>query len=651
MSIGILGIMFASCYTNYLNYIWHGFHFTNMIPYRFSFLISFVLVVMAFRAFMLIDFSSAWDILLAGLGINTYAIREGARVRDNKEKFAKLSDQIFTINIFSTIFALFNINNEKIINGVTISGVDISKLSKQEAKEKIQNLFEEKKQKDLNLDYQDYENTLSPLLLETEYNVDKAIDEAYNIGRKDNIFINNYEILFTLLGKKNIDVDMSLNEEMAIQKLDEISLNLPGAIIESSYSIEDDEMVITKGKPGIKVENNKLLEEVKNRINSLENKEDIIQIPVENANPQAIDIDKIHEEVYKEAKDAYYTKDPFTVYPEVIGVDFDVEAAKTLLLEDKEEYIIKLTITRPKVTIEQIGSEAFPDQLSTFTTRFDESDRDRSTNLRIACSKINGKVLMPGEIFSYNKTLGARTAAAGFKNGKVYEGGEVVDGIGGGICQISSTLYNAVVMANLQTVERRNHQFVTSYVGPGRDATVVYGAIDFKFKNTRKYPVRLKASAVNGIATVTIYGIKEENEYTFKFETRTVDTIPTTTTYEEDATLPVGTEKVKRKGTNGIKTETYVNKTLNGKVVSRDLLSRDTYSAMTRIVIKGTKGEDISTPSSPSVQTPQTPVTPIPTEEPKNEEIPVTPSTPTVTETPETKPETPTDNTEANNGN
>ena len=556
--------------------------------------------------------------------------------------------------IFSTIFALFNINNEKVINGVTISGVDISKLSKEEAKEKIQNLFEEKKQKDLNLKYQDYENTLSPLLLETEYNVEKAIEDAYSIGRKDNIFINNYEILFTLLEKKNINVDMSLNEEMTMQKLDEISLNLPGAIIESSYSVEDDEMVITKGKPGIKVDNNKLLEEIKNRLNSLEKKEDIIQIPVENADPQAIDIDKIHEEVYKEAKDAYYTKDPFTVYPEVIGVDFDVEAAKTLLLEDKEEYVIKLTITKPKVTIDQIGSEAFPDQLSTFTTRFDESDRDRSTNLRIACQRINGKVLMPGETFSYNQTLGARTAAAGFKNGKVYEGGEVVDGIGGGICQISSTLYNAVVMANLQTVERRNHQFVTSYVGPGRDATVVYGAIDYKFKNTRKYPVRLKASAVNGIATVTIYGIKEENEYTFKFETRTIDTIPLTTTYEEDATLPVGTEKVKRKGTNGIKTETYVTKTLNGKVVSRDLLSRDTYSAMTRIVIKGTKGEGTSTPVAPAVQTPQESVTPTPIEEAKpKEETPVTPSTPIVPETSETKPEpeTPTDNTVTNNGN
>ena len=178
-----------------------------------------------------------------------------------------------------------------------------------------------------------------------------------------------------------------------------------------------------------------------------------------------IDIDKIHNEIYKEAKDAYYTKNPFTIYPEVEGVDFDVEKAKELLQEDKEEYIIKLTITKPKVTLNQIGSEAFPDILGTFTTRYDVSDVDRSTNLRIACQKINGKVVLSGETFSYNKALGARTAAAGYKNGKIYSGGEVVDGIGGGICQISSTLYNSVLLSNLEIVERRNHQFVTSYVG------------------------------------------------------------------------------------------------------------------------------------------------------------------------------------------
>ena len=98
-----------------------------------------------------------------------------------------------------------------------------------------------------------------------------------------------------------------------------------------------------------------------------------------------------------------------------------------------------MKITKPKVTISQIGSEAFPDQLATFTTRYDVSDVDRSTNLRIACQKINGKVVLAGDTFSYNQALGKRTEAAGYKNGKVYEAGQVVDGIGGGICQNEDT--------------------------------------------------------------------------------------------------------------------------------------------------------------------------------------------------------------------
>ena len=177
----------------------------------------------------------------------------------------------------------------------------------------------------------------------------------------------------------------------------------------------------------------------------------------------------------------------------------------------------------------------------------------------------------------------------------MYENGEVVDGIGGGICQISSTLYNSVLMSNLEIVERRNHQFVTSYAPAGRDATVVYGMTDFKFKNTRKYPIRISASAQNGIATVSIYGIKEENEYTFSFSTKTIASIPFTTKYVEDNTLAAGTEKVKQKGANGIKTETYITKMLNGKVISTTLLSRDTHDAMNRIVVKGTKGANNTT--------------------------------------------------------
>lgn len=528
---------------------------------------------------------------------------------------------IIVIGIFiSTIFALLNINNDNIISGVSIEGIEVSGLSKEEAKAKIEMVYQEKKEKEIPIKYQEYETTLNPTLMEVNYNIEKAIDEAYSIGRKENIFISNYDILFSLILKKNINVEMTLNEEVTKQMIEDIGVNLPGVVIESSYAIEDDELIITKGKAGVSIDQDNLLKEVKERLKQIETNEEYIEIPVIHKEPEAIDIDKIHEEIYKEAQDAYYTKDPFAVYPEVEGVDFDVESARALLEEEKEEYVIKLTITKPKITIDQIGSEAFPDRLSTFTTRYDVSDVDRSTNLVIACQKINGKVILSGETFSYNKALGPRTAAAGYKNGKIYSGGEVVDGIGGGICQISSTLYNSVLLADLEIVERRNHQFVTSYVGPGRDATVVYGMTDFQFKNTRQYPIKIAASAQNGIATISIYGIKEETEYTFKFSTKTVASIPFSTKYIEDASLASGTEKIKQKGTNGLKTETYITKMLNGKVVSTKLLSRDTYDAMTRIVIKGT-GKTQETP----VQTPEVPVTPTtPVETPPEENIETT---------------------------
>lgn len=544
------------------------------------------------------------------------------------------------IMFFSTIFAFVNINNEKIMNGVSIAGIDVSGLAKEEAREKVANIYEKKKEKEIEIQYQDYEAILNPTLMEVNYEIEKAIEEAFLIGKGDNIFINNYDILFSFIKKRNIDVNMSLNEEVTKQSIEDIGVNLPGVIIESSYAVEEDELIITKGKAGVVINTEELLRQVKDNLKDINNEQNNIEIPVEEKVPEPIDIDKIHEEIHTEAKDAYYTKDPFTIYPEVDGIDFDVEAARELLKEEKEEYVIKLTITKPKITIDKIGPEAFPDQLATFTTRYDVSDVDRTTNLQIACQKINGKIVLAGDTFSYNQALGPRTAAAGYRNGKIYAGGEVVDGIGGGICQISSTLYNTVLMSNLEIVERRNHQFVTSYLPAGRDATVVYGLTDFKFKNTRKYPVRIVANARNGIATVTMYGIKEENEYTFSFSTKTVASIPSATKYEEDATMAVGTEKVKQKGANGIKTETYITKMLNGKVISTTLLSRDTYDAMARIVIRGTNQSitttEPSTPIDNSTTQPQTPSAPIETK-PSEE-----PTEPTETEKP-TKPTTSTE--------
>lgn len=518
---------------------------------------------------------------------------------------------ILVLLALSVVFAIMNINNNNIVKGVKIEGIDVSGLSREDAKSKIESIYQDKKEKEITLKYNDYETTLSPQLLEVNYDIDKGIEEAVSIGKSDNIFINNFNIVKAMIGKNNIKIDMTINEDVAKQNIEEISANIPGAVTEPSYYIENDKLIITKGKEGIKVDNDKLIEKIKEQLKDINTAQEYIEIPVTEKKPEEIDIDKIHEEVYKEVQDAYYTKDPFTIHPEVEGVDFNVEEAKEQLKEDKEQYEIQLTITKPKVTTAQIGSEAFPDLLATYSTRYDGGDRDRTTNLRIACQKINEKVVLPGETFSYNQTLGVRSTATGYKNAKVYENGEVVDGIGGGICQISSTLYNSVLMANLDIVERKNHQFVTSYTPAGRDATVVYGMTDFKFKNTRKYAIKIKASASNGVATVSIYGIKEENEYTVSFSTRTVSTIPFTVKYVDDNTLAVGTEKVKQKGANGIITETYITKSLNGKVVSTKLLSKDTYNAMQRIILRGRKGAATSSSTDNNQTGTTTPSTPV----------------------------------------
>ena len=488
----------------------------------------------------------------------------------------------------STIFALININNTNILEGISIEGFDMSGLSKEKAKEKLEEIYLSKKEKVIKAKHGEYEETLSPILFEVEYNIDEAINEALAIGKSDNIFISNYQIISLLINKKDIKVDMTINEDVTKQKISDMNVNLPDGLVESSYSVDGNELTISKGKAGVVINENEFLNLIKETLKNVNIGDRAIDIPVLSKSPTSIDIEDIHSKICKEPQDAYFTKDPFAVYPEVQGIDFDVEEAKKLLAEDKETYTIKLSITQPKITLDKIGPEAFPDELATFSTRYDVSDKDRSTNLELASNKINGTVVLPGDVFSYNKVVGARTSGAGYKNAKIYEAGKVVDGIGGGICQISSTLYNTALLANLEIVERRNHQFVTSYVEPGKDATVVYGSTDFKFKNTRKYPIRIVATAKNGIANISIYGIKEDVEYTFKFDIKRVATIPYKTEYIDDSSLPAGTEEIEQRGVLGLKTETYLTKLLNGKVVSTTLLSKDTYSAMTKIVKKGT---------------------------------------------------------------
>lgn len=495
---------------------------------------------------------------------------------------------VVIVALLSTIFAIINIGNNKIMKGVSIGSIDVSNLTKEEAKKALTEIYSAKLENEIYLTYEDFETAITYQALEVNYQIDSAIEKAYNIGRDGNVFKDNFDILKAWISGDNVEMNVSIDDDMISQIAQNINNSIKGTVTQPSYYIDGEKLIITSGKEGLKVDEQQLLEDIYNILKQDSDAQGKLTIPIITVQPDEIDIDKIHDEVYTEVQDAYYTTNPYTIYPEKNGVDFDIESARTAILEPKEEYEIALIITKPTKTVKDLGTEAFPDKLSTFSTNYLASNVNRTTNLRLAAEKINGTILMPNEEFSYNQTVGERTIQAGYKEAAIYSNGSVVNGLGGGICQISSTLYDAVVMANLNVTTRRNHQFVTSYVDAGKDATVVWGSQDFKFVNTRSYPIRIEATVSGGVATISIWGVKEEVEYDIKIETKRTATIAYTTQYIQDPSLPAGKEVVEQAGSNGRKVEAYKVVRLNGQVVSTTLLSKDTYNPMKRIVRVGT---------------------------------------------------------------
>lgn len=511
---------------------------------------------------------------------------------------------VLFVMIFSVVFALFNMNNEKILKGISILGIDISDLTVEEAKTKINNAIEERfkdENNNLILKIGENETSVTANTFNAKFDIDNAVIEADNIGRNGNILTNNYSILFTKLFKKEIKPRLYLDDRLLSDTIKDINSKMKDAVVDNSYYIEKNNLIIVKGKAGYIIKTEELKEKIYEQISNIHTNYQTIEIPVEYKEPEPINLQKIHEEIYKEPQDAYVQKNPTVVHPEVNGIDFkiSVEEAEELLKEDKEEYTIPLKITKPKKTINNLGEEAFPDLLATFSTRFDGSNYNRNTNIKLAAKKVNGTVILPGEKFSFNTIVGSRTIEAGFKEGTAYVGGKVVPDVGGGVCQVSSTIYNTALLANMQIVERSNHMFTTGYVAASRDATVYYGSLDFVFKNSRKYPIKMVASANGGVCKVSIYGIKEEKEYEVIIQSKITSYINPTTIYKEDPTLEEGKEIVEQTAITGCRSEGYKILKLNGKIVSQTLLSKDTYKSRNKIVRRGTK-KTTTTPTKPA---------------------------------------------------
>ena len=492
--------------------------------------------------------------------------------------------------VFSTIFAILNMNSNKIVNGISIYGVDVSGLTPQEAKTKLTNYIDEKSEKRIRVTHDDFSATVSLVELNIIFDIDSAVADAYYVGRDKNIFENNFQIFHTMISKKDILPKVDCDLETFQSLINSINQNLPDSYLDSSYYVDGNELYIVNYKDGVTTDAKNLLARMLNSFTQSLEDEIVIDVPVINVKGKRVNIDEIYKEVHTEAKDAYFTTDPYTFYASSNGVDFDIslEEAKAMIGEYQEQYVIPLKTVYPNVSTSDIGMEAFPDLLSDFSTSFKTSNSNRSTNIALAASKLDGLVLMPGEELSYNQTIGQRTKSAGYKEAPAYLNGQVVQEVGGGICQVSSTLYNAVLYANLEVTERKNHSFKPTYVKPGLDATVSWGGPDLKFKNNRDYPIKIVTDTSGKIIHIYIYGLKTSSDPVVKLEATYLSTISPKTVYKKTSSLEPGEERTVSKGSAGCKTVTY--KYLydqDDNLISKEKISSDIYIAHDTVVEVG----------------------------------------------------------------
>ncbi|MDF2840478.1 MAG: hypothetical protein K0Q99_1250 [Clostridia bacterium] len=302
----------------------------------------------------------------------------------------------------------------------------------------------------------------------------------------------------------------------------------------------------------------------------------------------------IAKEIDQEVVDATikYNGTSFSVTDERIGRKLAAENAASLITEQLhkvEVAVLELPVDITQPIVKKSDLAVIKDTLGEFSTKFNAGDVDRSTNIKVATNSANNVLVRPGEVYSVNETLGPRLAKFGYKDAKVIINNELVPGIGGGVCQVSSTLYNAVLMSNLKIIERKNHSLTLSYVGLGRDATISGDYIDFKFMNNTNYPIYIYGEVKGSYVKFTVFGKNEHPGRTVKITSETLKTIPPAISIIEDPTLPVGTTIEEKKAHTGyiVKTQRIVFE--NGKEILRDDLGTSNYRVVNGVKRVGTK--------------------------------------------------------------
>ena len=429
------------------------------------------------------------------------------------------------------------------------------------------------------------------------------------------------------------DMDATVFQERVTQLAQELALEPQ----DTTYSIGENSISITKAVNGRSVKEAALADALMHAIRTYGTQGELIAyISFAHFNPWNLTAQAIHDEVAAEMKNAGYDPETKSITPERLGAEFDVAAAQKALDDAApgETVEIPAVIEYPTVTADELKAVLFRDVLGEARTKVGGTAA-RKSNVKLSASSINDLVLNTGDVFSYNESVGQRTAANGYQPAPAYVKGETVDEIGGGICQTSSTLYLACLRGNLEITERHAHRYIPAYIAAGMDATVSWGGPDYQFTNNTDYPIKIVTSYEGGYLTVKLLGTNVTG-ITARMTNEKLSTTDFQVVYEDDPTLAPGTEQVKTTPYTGSKWKTYRHLyDANGKLISTTYEDTSDYKARNKVILKGPAAAASTEPDVPAVN-PGTPETP-----PASTETPA--ETPTVPETPAETPTEPAD--------
>lgn len=472
-------------------------------------------------------------------------------MRKKHKKKSKLKKIYIALSVVLLLFILSIVHvnsivkSGKILKNVTVHGVDLSNRTRDEARKMLTEKFKFGK-----LILKNGDNQFETELVERgfEYDIDKAVQEAYNIGRSKNFFGNIFDTIGINQGKSvDIPLDYTKDYDNLGEWLNAVSSEVITQPSNPTVSVSNGEVNIISGKKGKKLDVPKLLDIIKEKIDTSFGSQDI-----------TVDMPIVEVEPY---------------------------------IKEKQLYSIDGVIAQ-------------------YSTKYPTSDVARAFNVTVAAKKTDGQLLMPGDEISFMNYLGSVNEEAGFKPATIIINNEYVDGIGGGVCQVSSTMYNAIIRSGMTILSRSNHTFPIGYVPLGLDATVADPLPDLKYRNDNPFPVYIKNSAGGGYMTTTIYGNKAQAKK-IEITTEIKETTPPEVKYKNDPTLPKGKEKIDDKGHTGYKVTSY--KIVNGE---KTVLANSTYTMTPQIILTGTgeeavvgeNGADMNAQPEQPVQTQQAPL-------------------------------------------